>query len=275
MPRARLDRRALHAARIAPGAPLCLRADAWGSEVELPEAAPEEPEIWDGVALVKVCGPLATEPDTLCGFYDGYEGPHGIAARFAQAHADSNARAVVLYLDSPGGTSSGLFACLRKMQEVRAASGKPTIGFVKQACSAGYCLAMACSSLFGDEDSDAGSIGSYIPHGDESGALAKEGISITLVADPPGKTAGNPYQPLSEVALARMTRDVADCTARFFSAVSTARPALTPDVLRALDGDILQGRAAVNAGLLDGLADLEDVAALARALAPSLAPEVA
>lgn len=274
MPRTCLDRRALHAARISPAAPLCLRAESWGSEVELPEAAPAEPDVWDGVALVTVRGPLSGEPDTLCGWYDGYDGPDGIAARFARAHASPDVRAVVLSFDSPGGTSSGLFVCLRRMLEASAASGKPTLGHVKQACSAGYLLAMVCTGgLFGDEDADAGSIGSYIPHGDESGALAKEGVAITLIADPPGKTAGNPFQPLSDVAIARMTRDVNETTARFFSAVTAARPALTEKVLRALDGDVLKGAAAVSAGLLDGLADLADVADLARAMAAPVAPE--
>lgn len=274
--RTTLDARALTAARVPLSAPLCLRADAWGSEVELPASAPAAADPYEGVALVTVHGPLAGEPDTLCGWFDGYDGPEGIAARFARAHADPAVKAVLLHFDTPGGTSAGMFSCIRRMQGAASKSGKPTLGYVKQACSAGYALATVCDGgLYGDVDCEAGSIGSYITHAEESAALAKEGVAITLICDPPGKVAGNPYEPLSDTGRARNERDVKACTAQFFALVTAARPDLDEKALRKLDGDVLAGQAAVDAGLITALADPLDVVALALAMAAQPKPKEA
>src|SRR5262249_35899112 len=149
------------------------------------------------VAVIDIKGPLAAEPDTLCGWYDGYGGPDGIAARFERVIRDPSVSAVILRLSSEGGTSVGLLECIGRMCAARDATGKLVFGWIsKEACSACYWIAAAvCSSgLFGGEATEAGSIGSYIPHESIAGMLAKDGVAMTLVADPPGKTAGNPYE---------------------------------------------------------------------------------
>lgn len=269
MPRARLDTTALRVARVPFDAPLCLRPAAWNSDVELPEDAPETPElIADGVGLVTVHGPLAEEPDTACGWWDGYGGEKGIAARFARAVASPAVKVVLLHFKSPGGTSAGLLEAARTMVRARDEAGKPVVGFIVECCSAAYWIAAAVcdGGLYGDETNEAGSIGSYIPHESIAALLEKEGIAMTLIADPPGKVAGNSYQPLDELGRARLERGVKTCTARFMGAVEVGR-GLSEKELRALDGDILEGFDAVNAGLLDGVADLETTISLALALA--------
>jgi ClpP class serine protease len=271
MPRARLDITAVRAARLPLDAPVLLRASAWESDVDLPEGPPDVPEIEliaDGVALVTVHGPLSKEPDTLCGWFDGYQGEQGIAARFERAMAAPNVQAVLLHVESPGGTSAGLEDAVRQMVEARELAGKPVAAFVKEACSAAYWIAASVcdAGIFGGETAEAGSIGSYVTHWEESVALEQEGVKPTLIADPPGKVAGNPYEPLSELGRARIERNVKGCTARFFAAVDAAR-GLSEKELRALDGDVLEGLAAVDAGLMDGVADLETTVSLALAVA--------
>lgn len=265
--RVRLDSRALRGSGTPADAPLLLSRAAWGSEVELPDEAPDVPElIADGVALVVIEGPLAREPDTLCGWYDGYDGADGIAARVARALASPDVAALVVSFDSPGGTSAGLEEAIARMIAARDASGKPVIGHVKQACSAAMWIA-AClcdGGLYGGISSEAGSIGSYVVHSEYSEALKMEGETVTVIADPPGKTAGNPWEPLSELGRSRIEQGVKDCTRRFYAAMEGAR-GLTTDVLIELNGAVLEGSAAVTQGLLDGLADFETVIQLALA----------
>jgi ClpP class serine protease len=278
MPRVRLDVDALRVAKIALDAPLCLRPLAWGSDVELLEEAPEPPEMTeDGIALVQVHGPLSEEADQLCGWYDGYLGKGGIVDRFEQAITHPACRAVLMHFRTPGGTSAGILEGVERMLLARAAANKPVIGFVKECCSAGLWIAASIcdGGLYGREDAEVGSIGSYVPHESIAGMLTQEGIAIDLIADPPGKVAGNGYQPLDELGRARIERGVKQCTARFIAAVSQGRPALTEEVIRALNGDILQGFDAVSAGLLDGVADFETTLSLASALADQRAAEVA
>lgn len=231
----------------------------------------------DGVALVTIHGPLAEEADQLCGWYDGYLGEGGIVERFEAAQAHPACRAVLLHFRTPGGTSAGILEGMRRMLAARAEFKKPVVGHVIEACSAGFWIAagLCDGGLYGPEDGEAGSVGSYIPHESIAALLAKQGVAIELIADPPGKVAGNSYQPLDDLGRSRIGRGVKKCTQRFFAAVQAGRPALTEDVLRALNGDVLEGLDAVAAGLLDGIADLETTVQLASALADERAQEVA
>lgn len=267
--RVRLDRRALRLAGVPTDAALLLRLDAWESDVDLPESAPDHPEyLSEGLALISVEGPLSKSPDTLCAWYDGYGGEDGIAARFERALAAPETRAVLIYFESPGGTSAGLEEAIGQMCAARDAAGKPVVGFVDQACSAAIWIAAAVcdGGLYGTERAEAGSIGSYVAHCEESKALEKEGLTVTLIADPPGKVAGNPYEPLSDLGRERIDRGVKACTARFVDAIE-ASLGIPAKELRALDGDVLEGVDAVEFGLLDGIADLQTTASLALALA--------
>lgn len=281
----RLDRRALAQVGASVETPLCLARSAWGATFALATEAPGVIELVPGptethtaVGIVRTTGPLAQAADELCGWYDGYEGPDGLVARFLETINAPEVGAVAILFDvSPGGTSAGLEEGVRRMVEARDATGKPVVAYVNVLCaSAAYWLAasLATHGIFGPIAAGVGSIGSYIPHDCIAGMLAQEGIVETLIADPPGKVAGAPSQPLDDLGRARIERSVQGCTARFIAAVSTAR-GLTPEAVRALDGDVLPLDLAVAAGLADGLGSLEDVLTLAAALAanPQIAQE--
>lgn len=264
-----LDSRALSLARVPLDAPLCLARSAWGASFAAAEEAPEE-EVRAGiVAVISICGPLAQEADSLCGWYDGYGGETGITARVLDALSDSNISAVVLRFDSPGGTSAGLEEAIRRICAARNASGKPILAYVdEQCCSAAYWIAAAVArdGIHAPRSGFIGSIGTWVDHTDMSGAMANEGLRVSLIADPPGKVAGNPFEPLGDVGRTRLERSVRECTGRFFAAVSAAR-GISIDDLRKLDGDVLEGEAALGAKLIDGIASLEDVIDLAAAIA--------
>ena len=274
MPRARLDTAALRAAGLPLSAPLCLSPAAWETDIELPDEAPEAPDfVAPGLAYVEIVGPLSKAPDTLCGWFDGYQGECGIVGRFRRALSAPEARALLIYFDTPGGTTEGLEDAIAQMLSLSALYQKPIVGWVDNALSAGYWIASrVCGTLFGGVASQAGSIGSYITHVSIAGALAQEGEAVTLLANPPGKVAGNPYEPLSDLGRARFQRSVDACTGRFFADVEIAR-GIPAAVLAELNGDILEGAAAVQAGLLDGLSDLETTIQYALALANTPAPQ--
>ena len=220
------------------------------------------------VGIVRISGLLAAEADQLCGWWDGYGGEEGLVARFIETITAPEVGAVALLVKSPGGTSDGLEEGVRRMVQARDETGKPVVVYFDQAGSAAYWIAacLATHGIYGPIASSAGSVGSYIPHEDFSGALAIAGIVETLIADPPGKVAGAGSHPLDPLGLSRLQRGVFACTARFVAAVSTAR-GLTPEAVRALDADMLPSDLAFAAGLTDGPGSLEDVLALAASLA--------
>jgi ClpP class serine protease len=253
----------LRAASVAPR--LALRGDEDGSEDD--EEDDDEPDaaiVGNGVAIVRIDGPLAQRGELgLCAVVDGYD---WISARFGAA-LDS-ARAVVLVIDSPGGDGAGLVEAVRRMRAMADEAGAPVLAYVDEcAASAAYWIAAGVAdNVFVPETGQVGSIGAIAVHVDVTGAADKAGEKYTLIRDPAGKAAGSALEKLDDVARSRIERDVEDLSARFAAAIAERR-GLTVKAVRALDADMLQGTAAVAAGLADGVATLEQVITMAAGLA--------
>lgn len=213
-----------------------------------------------GVALVRIQGPLGQRGTLeLCAVVDGYD---WVTARFAAA-LDA-ARAVVLVIDSPGGDGAGLGEAVRRMRAMADDAGKPVLAYVDElAASAAYWIAAGVADqVFVPETGRVGSIGAIAVHVDATAAAEQDGLKFTLVRDPSGKAAGSAYEKLGDTARARIERDVEDLSARFAAAIAERR-GIAASKLRALDADVLQGAAAVKAGLADGVATLEQVISMA------------
>ncbi len=225
------------------------------------------------VAVVQLRGLLSSEVESwACGFSDGYAGTGGIVdrARAAGLHPRAGG-GLVLDIMSPGGDARGVgeaAAALAELREEMADMGRPLLVYASLAASAACWLGAAAAGpggFFVSQSSDVGCIGTWARHVDASGAAAKEGLQFTLIEDPEGKTAGNPYSALSDEARERMQAEVSETTARFVAAVASYRGgAITTAGARALRGATRRGEAAIAAGLADftsgGLADVVAVA---------------
>lgn len=270
------------------GALLCLDRGAVGQSHRLSPARPsgfevlaayddgtevlEGPELaasGTGVAVVRTIGPICQRAEWAeCGegFTEGYD---TLAERFIAAHVAEQAGAVVLVLDGPGGDVAGLDQGVIRMAAAAAASGKPTLIYVDEyAASAHYRIAVGLGTggIFLPPTGKLGSIGCMSWHNDWSGANALAGLVVTYFSSPAGKVAGNPDEPLSDLARSRRQATVDEYGAMFAAAVATAR-GLTPEAVMAFDGAMFVGQAAVDAGLADGLATFEEVVRLAAARA--------
>lgn len=256
-----LDARAL--ARAGASRVLALAPEAIGALHTLAASAPAKPKAdARGVAEVRVFGPLSQRGSEYdCGFGDGYD---AIEQRIAEAAADADTRAMVVRIDSPGGDVAGLEQAVGRMRTAIARSGKPCAVYVDElAASAAYWIASALSTagIVVPESGGVGSIGCIAAIVDETGALAKEGIAVELVRDPPGKAASHSYGPLTDLARERVAAEVGEAAARFTAAVAQAR-GLDEAAVRALDGDVLRGSKAVAAGLADKVGSFGDAVAL-------------
>lgn len=264
-----LDARAL--ARAGASRVLAIAPEAIGALHTLAAAPPAKAKADPrGVSEVRIFGPLSQRgSDYDCGFGDGYD---ALEARIAEAVSDPDTRALVVRIDSPGGDVAGLEQAVGRMRAVLARSGKPCAVYVDElAASAAYWIAsaLATAGIVVPESGGVGSIGCIAAIVDETGALAKEGIAVELVRDPPGKAASHSYGPLTDLARARVAAEVGEAAARFTDAVSAARGIKAADV-RALDGDVLRGSKAVAAGLADRVGSFGDAVALAMgAIAPA------
>jgi ClpP class serine protease len=206
-------------------------------------------------------GPMMQRASYYCGWIDGYD---SITERVLDALSDREVGGIVLRIDSPGGDVAGIEECVRTIQQARDASGKPIAVYVDElAASGGYWLAASLSNagVYAPRAGQVGSIGAYCVFADQREALKQEGIAVQLVREPPGKDAANPYDPVTDLAIARYATLVKADAERFYSAMAVAR-GKTPDEIRALNADVLGADEALSAGLIDGIKTFEEVIAL-------------
>jgi signal peptide peptidase SppA len=218
----------------------------------------------DGIAIVPVAGMLFDRGEwlgTIGGFATTYE---GLAEQIRRLIKDQTIREVILDIDSPGGMAAGLFdlvgdsfARLRKAKRVTAIAQN-------DACSGAYAIAAACHEIYVTQLGRAGSIGVISMHQSYARQLDSSGIDTTIVYAGDHKPNGNPYQPLSHLARGEMTANVDEIQALFVRHVARSR-SIGEDAVRALQARVLNGQAAVTAGLADGVASFDEVLAKVRA----------
>jgi ClpP class serine protease len=218
------------------------------------------------IAMVDVRGPLAQHQ--IVGFLSGtvyIDGYDAIAARVSAALADPKVGALVLRVESPGGAGAGLEEAIGRMRAARDAAGKPIYVYVdEQAASAAYWIASALGDggVFVPQAGHVGSIGVISMLVDESAALEKDGFKVTLVREPEGKAESHPYQPIADLSLERVGAEVKTLAGRFYESVARSRDS-KPKAVRALNGNMFGGQVAVDEGLADGVASLEQVVEMA------------
>jgi protease IV len=162
------------------------------------------------------------------------------------------AKAVLIAIDSPGGTTTGaeqLYGAIRRLS-----AKKPTVAVVGNiAASGAYIAALGTDQIVALENSLVGSIGVLIQYPDVSKMLDTIGVKVEDVKSSPLKAAPNPFEPASPEARAALAALVGDSFAWFKSLVKERR-SLNEDELRAVaDGRVFTGRQGIGLHLVDRL----------------------
>ncbi len=172
------------------------------------------------------------------------------------ALANPRVARVVLHLDSPGGTVTGIPELAGRIREW--SKEKPIYAFADNLCaSAAYWLSTGCAGFFATPTADIGSIGVYMLAVDDSEAWAKEGYKAHLIRAGSRKAEGCRGIPIAPETLALWQQEVDDLYTMFTGAVTAARPAITSETMQ---GQCFMGEAALRAGLVDDIVtDLDDL----------------
>jgi capsid assembly protease len=188
--------------------------------------------------------------------------------------ADTDVRALILDINSPGGMVAGTFETAVLIRAV--AAKKRTIAVIDDmAASAGYALASAASKIIITPSGVAGSIGCVCLHWDHSARLEKAGIVPSLIFAGRKKVNGNPYQALPDGVRQDLQDEVDAALTMFVDAVAQSRPNLTPAAIRAMEAACYVGQAAIDVGLADEIGDMETaLAELAALKAPGPSADV-
>lgn len=210
--------------------------------------------VHNGVAHVGVRGETVAENGI--GPMSGFTGYDGIAAQVQSADADPAVRGILLDIDSPGGEVSGLYETTSILMGRRGT--KPMRAMIRgTGASAAYALACCADEVTLHDLGFAGSIGTLSMHADFSGALAQDGIKVTLFTAGAHKADGNSFEPLPTAVATEIQSMVDTANARFIAHVANAR-GLTEDAVRAQQAQLYMGQAAVAAGLVDQIMSWQD-----------------
>ena len=210
------------------------------------------------IAVLPVYGTIVQRANMMTEWCGGTS-TQQLAQAFREAMADSTVGAILLDIDSPGGSVYGVGELAA---EITAARGqKPIIGLANSlAASAGYWLLSACEEVYVTPGGEVGSIGVWQAHFDYSAQLAADGVKPTLVSAGKFKVEGNPYNPLDEEAQAYMQQRVDDYYQAFSSGVAKARGVSLKAVQEGMgQGRCLGAEAALAENMVDGIATFEDV----------------
>ena len=189
-----------------------------------------------------------------------------ISRALDKAAEDDAIGAVVLRINSPGGTVAAADEIHARIARYRRETGVPVIAsFGGVAASGGYYVAMAADSMIAQPTSITGSIGVIIPGVNASGLLDKIGVENASYVSAQHKDIMSPLRDATPEERAIIQTVVDSLFARFVSVVEAGRPDLDRAHLDEItDGRIFAADDALRLGLIDKIGHIDDVLALAR-----------
>jgi protease-4 len=166
----------------------------------------------------------------------------------------SSAKAVIVHINSPGGTVSGAEQLYDSLQKVK--EKKPVVVVVDGlAASGGYIAAMASDRIFAQQSAIVGSIGVIFQYPNVSELLKTLGVQVEAIKSSPLKAAPSGYEPTSPEARAAVEALVKD-SYDWFKGLVRDRRGLDPETLQKVaDGRVFTGRQAIALKLIDSLGD--------------------
>lgn len=217
----------------------------------------EAPYSMEGsVAVIQIKGALAKNGLSFWGF-QLLASMREIGVALRQAAADPSVRAIMLDVESPGGTVDGTEELAAAV--VAAGQSKPLYAYADGLmASAAYWAACGAREIAAPATAQVGSVGVVLMHREVSRALDNAGVKVNIIAAGHYKAAGNMAEPLSEEMRAYIQSGVDDIYDMFLSAVEVGRGVNREKALTMADGKIFLAGAAQTLGLIDRVCSRAD-----------------
>ncbi|MGF1651081.1 MAG: signal peptide peptidase SppA [Hyphomicrobiaceae bacterium] len=172
----------------------------------------------------------------------------------------SNVRGVILFVDSPGGTTTGgegLFLALREL-----AAKKPLAAqFGTVAASAAYIAGLGTDHIVARENSITGSVGVIFQWPEVSQLLENVGVKVNQIKSGTLKAEPSPFEPTNPEALSVVREMVEESQSWFVGLVEQRRNIRALDVAGLTQGRVFSGRMAKQLGLIDAIGGEEEAVA--------------
>jgi protease IV len=185
-------------------------------------------------------------------------GTDAVIRQLRLAKEDPEVAAVVLRINSPGGSASASQEVHNEVMRVRDA-GKPlVVSFADVAASGGYWIACAADEIVANPATITGSIGVIMEMTNLEELYRMLGIRSEVVKSGEHKDMGSSTRPLEDSERAILQAMVDDIFDQFVDVVMSGRNLSEEQVRELADGRIFTGRQALEAGLVDSLGDFAD-----------------
>lgn len=187
-----------------------------------------------------------------------------VAKQIRQAQKDTNIKAIVLRVDSPGGSISGSDYFLYLLKKLKAELNVPVVvSMGGLAASGGYYVSMVGDEIFAEQSTMTGSIGVIVPLYNGSRFLRMLGFESTPITSGPLKTMGSFSKTMTDEERAVFQSLVDDGFAQFKKVIYEGRSAhfdeQTPEKLDAIaTGQIFSARQALDNNLIDKIGYVDD-----------------
>jgi protease-4 len=184
-----------------------------------------------------------------------------IVAAIRSAFEDQGAQAVVLLINSPGGSPVQAGIINDEIRRLKAKHNKPVYAVVEETCaSAAYYIAVAADQIFVDKASVVGSIGVLMDGFGFTGLMDKLGVERRLMTAGENKGFMDPFSPQTEKQRVFAQAMLDQIHQQFIAVVKTGRGARLKETPETFSGLFWTGQQAVEMGLADQLGNLDFVA---------------
>ena len=213
----------------------------------------------DSIALIHIDGAISGTGSSI----DGVVTPEDIIDQLDQAANDPSVKAVLLRIDSPGGTvaASQEIAMAVKRMSIPVVSSIGDIG-----ASGAYMVASQSDHIVAAPGSSVGSIGVIMQLTNLQGLLDKVGVEFTVVTKGDLKDTGSPYRSITTTEVALIDEQMTVAYEQFIADVATGRNMDVDDVRELATGWAWMGTEALELGLIDSLGNYSDAIDRAAAL---------
>ena len=194
--------------------------------------------ISNGIAVIKIDGPIMIgNGNSFLG--SGSSGSDEILNNLKRAEKSSGVKAIILEINSPGGTVVASKEIADKVKSI----DKPTVAFIREVGASGaYWIASAADLIIADELSITGSIGVISSYLDFSGLLEDHNVTYQRLVTGEFKDAGTPFKELTQRERDMIQRKLDIIEARFILEIAANRDLPIDKVEQLADGSFYLGK---------------------------------
>ena len=212
------------------------------------------------ILLIQLDGVLSEEATSTSFFLPGESRVARLREELQLARRDSDIRALLLRINSPGGTVTASDILYDEILRFKRERQVPVVAqLMGIAASGGYYVAMSADRIMAQPTSVTGSIGVIFGGINVSGLMEKIGIENQTLTSGPYKDAGSMLREMTPEERAQLQSVLDDMYQRFVTVVQAGRPRLQrEEIAKLADGRIYSAPQALQHGLVDELGDLHD-----------------